>query len=193
MERPRAAVARKRAPGAARAGRISPPPVRRTRIVATARRPSAASVPRLRRRSRGQLRSGAATDVRRAQPNLGSPNKGTEGTVKLSVPPRMHLRYGSGGSRAEALRPRRGGWRDAVHSFAHPCHGAADFGRRPTGGGAGVKGAQPPAPFFGYFLWRKESIPPAGAGPGNYTAHRAVSLRRPQPAGSRQAAPLIER
>ena len=30
--------------------------------------------------------------------------------------------------------------------------GAADFGRRPTGGGAGVKGAQPLVPFFGSFL-----------------------------------------
>ena len=30
--------------------------------------------------------------------------------------------------------------------------GAADFGRRPTGGGAGVKGAQPPAVSFPYFL-----------------------------------------
>ena len=29
-------------------------------------------------------------------------------------------RYGSGDSRAEALRPRRGGWRDAVNSFVHP-------------------------------------------------------------------------
>ena len=30
--------------------------------------------------------------------------------------------------------------------------GAADFGRRPTGGGAGVAGAQPLVPFFGSFL-----------------------------------------
>ena len=30
--------------------------------------------------------------------------------------------------------------------------GAADFGQRPTGGGAGVKGAQPPAASFLHFL-----------------------------------------
>ena len=61
--------------------------------------------------------------------------------AKAAVPPRAHFRYGSGDSPAEALRPRRGGWRDAVGSSTHPWQGAADFGRRPTGGGAGVKGA----------------------------------------------------
>ena len=40
--------------------------------------------------------------------------------AKAAVPPRAHFRYGSGDSPAEALRPRRGGWRDAVNSFVHP-------------------------------------------------------------------------
>ena len=40
--------------------------------------------------------------------------------AKAAVPPRKHFRYGSGDSRAEALRPRRGGWRDAVHPSADP-------------------------------------------------------------------------
>ena len=40
--------------------------------------------------------------------------------AKAAVPPRMHFRYGSGDSPAEALRPRRGGWRDAVHPSADP-------------------------------------------------------------------------
>ena len=40
--------------------------------------------------------------------------------AKAAVPPRAHFRYGTGDSPAEALRPRRGGWRDAVGSFAHP-------------------------------------------------------------------------
>ena len=61
--------------------------------------------------------------------------------AKAAVPPRAHFRYGTGDSPAEALRPRRSGWRDAVHPSAHPWRGAADFGRRPTGGGAGVAGA----------------------------------------------------
>ena len=55
--------------------------------------------------------------------------------------------------------------------------GAADFGRRPTGGGAGVKGAWPPAASFPHFLSVQEMGPPAGAGPGNYAARRAVCLR----------------
>ena len=59
----------------------------------------------------------------------------------LRVSPRKHSRYGSGDSPAEALRPRRSARRDAVDSFAHPWQGAADFGRRPTGGVAGVAGA----------------------------------------------------
>ena len=90
--------------------------------------------------------------------------------AKAAVPPRAHFRYGSGDSRAEALRPRRGGWRDAVGSFAHPWRGAADFGRRPTGGGAGVKGARPPAASFPHFLSVQEMGPPAGAGPGSSAA-----------------------
>ena len=40
--------------------------------------------------------------------------------AKAVVPPRMHFRYCSGDSRAEALRPQRGGGRDAVGLFAHP-------------------------------------------------------------------------
>mgnify|MGYP000812968932 CR=1 FL=1 len=40
--------------------------------------------------------------------------------AKAAVPPRMHFRYCSGDSRAEALRPRRGGGRDAVHPSADP-------------------------------------------------------------------------
>ncbi len=40
--------------------------------------------------------------------------------AKAAVPPREHPRYGSGDLPAEALRPRRGGWRDAVNSFVHP-------------------------------------------------------------------------
>ena len=43
--------------------------------------------------------------------------------AKAAVPPRAHFRYGSGDSRAEALRPRRGGRRDAVSSFTHPWTG----------------------------------------------------------------------
>ena len=81
--------------------------------------------------------------------------------AKAAVPPRTHSQYGSGDSPAEALRPRRGDWRDAVHPSVYPWQGAADFGRRPTGGGAGVKGAQLLAPFFGDFLWRKESHSPS--------------------------------
>ena len=79
--------------------------------------------------------------------------------------------------RDRVLRPRRGGWRDAVHPSVHPWQGAADFGRRPTGGGAGVKGAQPPAASFPHFLSAQEMGPPAGAGPGNYAARRAANLR----------------
>ena len=90
--------------------------------------------------------------------------------AKAAVPPRTHFRYGSGDSRAEALRPRRGGRRDAVGSSADPWQGAADFGRRTTGGGVGVKGAQPPAASFPHFLSVQEMGPPAGAGPGNCTA-----------------------
>ena len=65
--------------------------------------------------------------------------------AKAAVPPRAHFRYGSGDLPAEALRPRRGGGRDAVHPSVHPWQGAADFGRRPTGGGAGVAGIWPQA------------------------------------------------
>ena len=49
--------------------------------------------------------------------------------------------------------------------------GAADFGRRPTGGGAGVAGAKPLVPFFGSFLGqaRKElavgRLPTSSAAP----------------------------
>ena len=35
--------------------------------------------------------------------------------AKAEVPPRTHSQYGSGDSPAEALRSRRGGWRDAVN------------------------------------------------------------------------------
>ena len=86
--------------------------------------------------------------------------------IKAAVPPRAYFWYGSGDSPAEALRPRRGGCWDAVGSFADPWQGAADFGRRPTGGGAGVKGAWPPAASFPHFLSVQEMGPPAGAGPG---------------------------
>ncbi|GKH48640.1 hypothetical protein CE91St45_32020 [Oscillospiraceae bacterium] len=41
----------------------------------------------------------------------------------LRVPPRKHSRYGSGDSPAEALRPRRGGRRDAVGLSADPWTG----------------------------------------------------------------------
>ena len=91
--------------------------------------------------------------------------------AKAAVPTRAHFRYGSGNSRAEALRPRRGGRRDAVGSSADPWQGAADFGRRTTGGGVGVKGAQPPAASFPHFLSGQEMGPPAGARPGNSAAH----------------------
>ena len=84
--------------------------------------------------------------------------------------PYGNSRYGSGDSRAEVLRPQRGGWRDAVHPSVHPWQGAADFGRRLTGGGAGVKGAQPPAASFPHFLSVQEMGPPAGAGPGSFAA-----------------------
>ena len=40
--------------------------------------------------------------------------------AKVAVPPRTHVRFGSGDSPAEALRPRRGARRDAVGSFIHP-------------------------------------------------------------------------
>ena len=40
--------------------------------------------------------------------------------IKAAVPPRTHFRYGSGDLPAEALRPRRGGRRDAVHPSADP-------------------------------------------------------------------------
>ena len=43
--------------------------------------------------------------------------------AKAAVPPRKHFRYGSGDSPAEALRPRRGGGRDAVSPFADPWTG----------------------------------------------------------------------
>ena len=43
--------------------------------------------------------------------------------AKTAVPPREHPRYGSGYSLTEALRPRRGGGRDAVSPFADPWTG----------------------------------------------------------------------
>ena len=43
--------------------------------------------------------------------------------AKAAVPPRTHFRYGTGDSRAEALRLRRGGGRDAVSPFADPWTG----------------------------------------------------------------------
>ncbi len=66
-------------------------------------------------------------------------------TQKRTCLPYGNYRYGSGDSPAEALRPWRGGGRVAVHPSVHPWQGAADFGRRPTGGGAGVKEIWPQA------------------------------------------------
>ena len=43
--------------------------------------------------------------------------------LKRTCIPYGNSRYGSGDSRAEALRPRRGGWRDAEGSLAHPWTG----------------------------------------------------------------------
>ncbi len=43
--------------------------------------------------------------------------------AKAAVPSRAHFRYGTGDSRVEALRPRRGGGRDAVSPFADPWTG----------------------------------------------------------------------
>ena len=48
--------------------------------------------------------------------------------------------------------------------------GAADFGRRPTGGGAGSQGRSPSRPSSVDFLGEQEVDPPAGAGPGNSSA-----------------------
>ena len=41
-------------------------------------------------------------------------------TQKRPCLPYGNYRYGSGDSPAEALRPRRGGWRDAVHQPIDP-------------------------------------------------------------------------
>ena len=90
--------------------------------------------------------------------------------AKADVPPRTHVRFGSGGPPAEALRPRRGGRRDAVGSSADPWQGAADFGRRPTGGGAGVAGAKPLVPFFGSFLGQARKELAVGRLPTNSAA-----------------------
>ena len=54
---------------------------------------------------------------------------------------------------------------------AHPWQGAADFGRRPTGGGAGVKGAKPLVPFFGSFLGQARKELAVGRLPTSSTAH----------------------
>ncbi|GKH47895.1 hypothetical protein CE91St45_24570 [Oscillospiraceae bacterium] len=70
--------------------------------------------------------------------------------------------------------------------------GAADFGRRPTGGGAGVAGAQPLAPFFGSFLGQARKELAVGRPPTNCAARRADNLRPPS-VDYRQTLPLDER
>ena len=112
--------------------------------------------------------------------------------AKAAVPPREHFRYGSGDSPAEALRPRRGGWWDAVGSVVHPWQGAADFGQRPTGGGAGVAGAQPLVPFFGSFLGHARKELAVGRLPTTSAARRAANPR-PLSVDYRQTAPFDER
>ena len=146
-------------PGRGTRGRVAdPPPVRRTRIGLTDRGVSCAQEPQLTcaLRSQRPRPDGSHNPRRKTTPVPGVRALcararrscavfrlpvGAARHAKAAVPPRMHYRYGTGDSRAEALRPRRGGRRDAVGSSTHPWQGAADFGRRPTGGGAGVKGA----------------------------------------------------
>ena len=49
--------------------------------------------------------------------------------------------------------------------------GAADFGRRPTGGGVGVAGAKPLVPFFGSFLGQARKELAVGRLPTSSAAH----------------------
>ena len=176
-------------PGRGTRGRVAdPPPVRRTRIGLTDRGVSCGQGPQLTCALRSQQRTPEGSPgtfggkqhacgvfarfarVRGFAAQFSASPWEMRASQKPPCLPYGNSRYGSGDSRAEVLRPRRGGWRDAVHPSVHPWQGAADFGRRPTGGGAGVKGAQPPAASFPHFLSVQEMGPPAGAGPGSFAA-----------------------
>ena len=143
----------------AHGGRVAdPPPVRRTRIGLTDRGVSCGQGPQLTcalRSQRPKPEGSPGTPGGKQRPFRAFARKARvrggaaqfsaslwalRATQKPPCLPYENLRYGSGDSPAEALRPRRGGGRDAVGSFVHPWQGAADFGRRPTGGGVGVAG-----------------------------------------------------
>ena len=94
--------------------------------------------------------------------------------ANAAVSPRKHSRYGSGDSRAEALRLRRGGGRDAVSPSADPWTGRRRLWLKANRRRRGGQGGAAPCGFFPLFLGR----------PRNRAACRG---------GTRQATPLTER
>ena len=90
-------------------------------------------------------------------------------TVKQCLPERIT------GTVPEARRQRHCARGAAAGGLLYACPlirvtGAADFGRRPTGGGAGVKGFSP-CGFFPLFLVRTRNRVAVGRLPTNYAAH----------------------
>ena len=87
--------------------------------------------------------------------------------AKAAAPPRKHPRYGSGGSPAEALRPRRGGGRDAVGSSANPWTGRRRLWPQANRRRRGGQGGTAPCGFFPPFLVRTRNGVAAGRLPAS--------------------------
>ncbi len=114
------------------------------------------------------------------------------------VSPRKHDRDGPGGSRAEALRPRRGGRRDAEHLSVDAWTGRRRLWPKANRRRRGGQGGAAPCGFFPLFLGRPrnraacrggtrqlrrsmsgKSKPAVGRPPTNCTAPRAANSKKP--------------
>ena len=73
--------------------------------------------------------------------------------AKAAVPPRTHSQYGPGDSQAEALRPRRGGWRDAVHLSVHPWTGRRRLWPKANRRRRGGQGGAAPRALLWFLSW----------------------------------------
>ena len=110
--------------------------------------------------------------------------------ANADVPPRTHSQYGSGGSRAEALRPRRGGGRDAVHPSVHPWTGRLRLwpqANRRRRGGQGDLAAGHPYRESGPQGRVREADSSRGRGAERPRAAVARSALRAQPGQAAQA------
>ena len=185
-------------PGRGTRGRVAdPPPVRRTRIGLTDRGVSCGQGPQLTCALRSQRTrpDGSHNPRRKTTPVPGVRAQsararrsravfrlpvGAARHANADVPPRKHSRYGSGDSLAEALRPRRGGGRDAVHPSADPWRGRRRLwpkaNRRRRGGQGGIA----PCGFFPPFLVRTRNGAARRGGTRQSPSPKAAPIKHPE-------------